>query len=238
MGDHEAGTYSGGVGGHHEAHGDRHDHDHHLNHHADHGSMHRPADRGAAGGSGFGDLGILGLRLVAGGLLAGHGAQKLFGWFGGYGLEGTGGWLESMGYTPGKQWAMLAGASEFGGGLLTALGLLYPLGPIATVGSMVTASLDVHAGKPIWVTEGGAELPVVNIAAALALATAGPGAFSLDRALGIKLPKELVALGVLAVAAGVVVAETREKPSPAADATEEAGAEIQGGEGAGASEPL
>ena len=232
MGQHDAGTYSGGEGGHYEAHGDRHDHHH------DHGSMHDHGGRDANGGSALGDLGILGLRLVAGGLLAGHGAQKLFGWFGGYGLEGTGGWLESMGYTPGKQWAMLAGASEFGGGLLTALGLLYPLGPIATVGAMVTASLDVHAGKPIWVTEGGAELPVVNIAAALARATAGPGRYSLDRALGLKLPKELVALGVLAVAAGVVAAETREKPAPTAEATEVAGAEIQGGEGAGVPEPL
>src|SRR5687767_13895981 len=61
------------------------------------------------------DLGLLGLRLTAGGLLAGHGAQKLFGKFGGYGLEGTAGWLESIGLRPGKPWATLAGASEFGG---------------------------------------------------------------------------------------------------------------------------
>ena len=191
-----------------------------------------------AADGGLGDLGLLGLRLVAGGLLAGHGAQKLFGWFGGYGLEGTGGWLESMGFKPGKQWAMMAGASEFGGGVLTALGLLHPLGPIASVGAMTVASLDVHGGKPIWAAEGGAELPVVNIAAALALAASGPGAFSLDRALGIKMPKEVVGLAILAVAGGILVAETREKPAPSDGAAEEAGAEIQGGEGAGAAEPL
>ena len=218
MGRHEAGTYSGGMAG---ARGGHEPDGQHRHHH----------ETGANGGSKVGDLGVLGLRLVAGGLLAGHGAQKLFGWFGGSGLEGTGGWLESIGFTPGKQWAMLAGASEFGGGMLTALGLLHPLGPIASLGAMATAAIDVHGGKPIWVTEGGAELPVVYMAIALALATAGPGALSLDRALGIKVPKGLVALGVLAVAAGVVVAETREKPA-ATDSVDGAteSSELEGGE--------
>lgn len=182
-------------------------------------------------GGGATDLGLLGLRLVAGGLLAGHGAQKLFGAFGGPGIAGTAGWLESMGFTPGKQWAALAGASEFGGGLLTALGLLHPLGPIATVGAMSIAAFDVHADKPIWATEGGAELPVTNIAIALALATTEPGHYSLDHALGIRLPKGLVGLAALAVAAGVVAAQMRDKPAAAgheatgdaidADATDE-----------------
>ena len=185
---------------------------------------------------GAADLGLLVLRLAVGGLLAGHGAQKLFGWFGGYGPEGTGGWLESMGFRPGKQWAILAGLSEFGGGTLTALGLAHPLGPISTLGAMAVATLDVHAGKPIWVTEGGAELPITNMSAALALALAGPGAFSLDRALGIRVPKALAALAMLGVAAGVVVAETRPKPAP--QTADEAGAELQAGEGGSASEPL
>jgi putative oxidoreductase len=219
MGQHDAGTYSGGMVGYHEGHGldERHPH------------LHRH-ESSSAGGTGIGNLGVLGLRLVAGGLLAGHGAQKLFGWFGGYGLEGTGGWLESMGFTPGKQWAMLAGASEFGGGVLTALGLLHPLGPIASLGAMATASIDVHGGKPIWAAEGGAELPVINMSIAIALATAGPGALSLDRALGIKVPKGLVALGVLAVAAGIAVAETREKPAATEGGGGEAGPELQDGE--------
>jgi hypothetical protein len=86
-----------------------------------------------------------------------------------------------MGFRPGKQWAMMAGLSEFGGGALTALGLAHPVGPLSTLGAMAVATLDVHAGKPVWVSEGGAELPITNMAAALALALAGPGAFSLAR---------------------------------------------------------
>jgi putative oxidoreductase len=165
------------------------------------------------------NIGLLALRLAVGGLLAGHGAQKLFGAFGGPGLAGTSGWLESMGYRPGTQWAVLAGLSEFGGGTLTALGLLHPLGPIGTLGAMAVAAVDVHGGKPIWVTEGGAELPVTNMAAALALTLAGPGALSLDRAFGLEVPKPLIALATLGVAAGVVMAETRPKaPSPGVDA--------------------
>jgi uncharacterized membrane protein YphA (DoxX/SURF4 family) len=90
------------------------------------------------------DLGILALRLGAGGLLAGHGAQKLFGSFQGPGLAGTAGWLESMGLRPGKAWAGLAGVSELGGGALTALGLGGPLGPIALQGAMATATRQAH----------------------------------------------------------------------------------------------
>jgi putative oxidoreductase len=148
------------------------------------------------------DLGLLVLRLAVGGLLAGHGAQKLFGAFGGNGLQGTATWLESMGLKPGDRWALLAGLSEFGGGMLTALGLFHPLGPIATEGAMSLATFHVHAGKPIWNTQGGAELPVTNMAAALALALAGPGRFSLDEALGIRVPREIAALAGLAVVAG------------------------------------
>jgi putative oxidoreductase len=84
---------------------------------------------------------------------------------------------------------------------------------------MTVASLDIHAGKPIWVTEGGAELPITNMAAATALTLAGPGAFSLDRALGIRVPKPLAMLAAMAVAAGVIVAESR--PKPEAQATDE-----------------
>lgn len=185
---------------------------------------------------GAADLGQLALRLAVGGLLAGHGAQKLFGWFGGHGLEGTGGWLESIGFRPGKPWAAAAGVSEFGGGALTALGLLHPLGPIATLGAMAIAAIDVHGGKPVWVTEGGAELPITNMAAATALALSGPGAFSLDRALGLRVPKAVAALALLGVAAGVAVAETRRKPAP--QAADTAGAEVQAEGGGSESEPL
>ncbi len=128
------------------------------------------------------------LQVVLGGLLAGHGAQKLFGSFSGPGLEGTSGFMEMLGLKPGRPWACLAGLSEFAGGVLTLLGFLNPIGPIGVIGSMAMATITAHGGKPIWVTEGGAELPVTNIAAATALVVNGPGKWSLDRALGIRLP--------------------------------------------------
>src|SRR3954470_14173684 len=90
------------------------------------------------------DAGLLELRGTFGSLMAGHGAQKLFGWFGGHGLNGTSMWLESLGYKPGKPWAIAAGVSEFGGGVLTSLGLLHPIGPLLTLGSMGTATFKVH----------------------------------------------------------------------------------------------
>jgi putative oxidoreductase len=162
---------------------------------------------------GAADVGHVALRLVVGGLLAGHGAQKLFGWFGGAGLHGTSAWLAEMGYAPAQPWAVLSGVSEFGGGVLTALGLLHPLGPIATLGSMTIATLDVHRGHPIWAADGGAELPITNMAAALASAMAGPGALSLDYAIGIRVPRSLVALTVAGVLTGVLVAESRTRPT-------------------------
>lgn len=155
------------------------------------------------------DLGLLVLRLVVGGLLMGHGSQKLFGWFGGHGLAGTAGWLESIGLRPGKPWALLAGLAEFGGGLLLALGLLNPLGPIGIIAVMATAWAAAHAGKPIWVTSGGAELPLTNMAAALAIALAGPGVYSLDAGFGIHVPAVLTGIVALAAAVGVAAAAWR-----------------------------
>jgi putative oxidoreductase len=149
------------------------------------------------------DVGLLLLRLTTGGLLAGHGAQKLFGWFGGPGFKGTAGWLRSMGLHPSKLWATSAASSEFGGGLLTSLGLLHPLGPMAEMAAMIMATVKVHWGKPIWVTTGGAELPVVDMATALALIFTGPGRFSLDRVLGLRLPRPLV-IGI-AIAEAIMV---------------------------------
>jgi putative oxidoreductase len=147
----------------------------------------------------MGNLAALVLRLALGGLMAGHGAQKLFGKFEGPGLEGTSGFMEMLGLKPGRPWAVLAGASEFGGGVLTALGLLNPVGPLGIIGAMSMASVTAHGGKPIWVTEGGAELPVTNIAGATAIMLGGPGKYSLDRALGIKLPAWIAPLGLVVV---------------------------------------
>ena len=128
------------------------------------------------------------VRLAQGTLMAGHGAQKLFGSFGGPGLEGTSGFMEMLGMRPGRPWAYLAGLSEFGGGVLTTLGLLNPLGPLGVIGSMSMATRKAHWGKPLWVTEGGAELPLLNIAVSTALMIREPDRYSLDRLLGIRLP--------------------------------------------------
>ena len=160
------------------------------------------------------DLGVLVLRATTGGLLAGHGAQKLFGAFGGYGIEGTAGWLESMGFKPGRQWAIMSGVSEFGGGTLTALGLFHPVGPIGTLGAMTVAIRHAHWGKPIWVSEGGAELPVTNIAIVLALMMVGPGRFSLDHVLGIRVPTGLALAAATAVALGIAASEQVVAPKP------------------------
>jgi putative oxidoreductase len=160
------------------------------------------------------NLGLLLLRLTMGSLVAGHGAQKLFGWFEGPGWRGTATAMESMHMMPGELWGTLAGAAEFAGGSLTALGLLDPIGPVAAIGAMSMATAKAHWGKPIWAAKGGAELPVTNIAAAAAILLAGRGTLSLDALLGIKLPRWIAVPG-LAIAAGTVyTGVTGELPLP------------------------
>ena len=161
------------------------------------------------------DLGLLILRLVVGLLLAGHGAQKLFGMFGGYGLKGTSGWLGSMGLRPAGLWALLAGLSEFGGGMLIALGLFTPLGAVGVIAAMLMAILIAHRGK-LWVTEGGMEYNLVLIAVAAALVFTGPGQFSLDAALGLNVPLSLTLLAAgLALLTVFLALGTREVQAPA-----------------------
>jgi putative oxidoreductase len=159
------------------------------------------------------NLALLILRAILGSLMLGHGAQKLFGWWGGYGLDGTSAWLESMGLRPGRPWAVLAGGSEFGGGVLSLLGLLNPLGPLGVIGAMAAAARKAHWGKPIWVTEGGPELPVTNMSIATALMLAGPGKFSLDRALGIRLPRWITPIGLAVISITVYFAAKLEPPT-------------------------
>ena len=176
----------------------------------------------------MGNLAALVFRAALGLLLAGHGAQKLFGWFGGHGLQGTSGFMESLGLRPGQPWAVLAGLSEFGGGMLTILGFLNPLGPLGVIGSMAMATTKVHWGVPIWVTEGGAELPVTNMAAATALMLNGPGKYSLDRALGTRLPAWLAPLGLVIILLAVVYAGVEGETSPEEDEAHEESAEEEG----------
>jgi putative oxidoreductase len=172
------------------------------------------------------DLALLLLRTIMGSLMLGHGAQKLFGWWGGYGLEGTGGWLESLGLRPGKPWAILAGVCEFGGGVLSLLGLGNPLGPLGVIGAMAMATRKAHWGNPIWVTEGGPELPVTNISIATALMLAGPGKYSLDRALGVRLPRWIALLGLVVIAI-IVASAAKIEPAPQEESAEEAREELQ-----------
>jgi putative oxidoreductase len=158
-------------------------------------------------------LGLLISRVIFGSYLAAHGAQKLFGSFGGYGLEATSAAFGGMGLKPGKVSATLAGASELGGGILTATGIASPLGPLAIAGTMVVAS-TVHRKQGPLSTNGGFELPLTNFALAVALLCAGPGALRL----GPHLSKRLTRLSVLggATLAAVSVAQLlRAQPAPA-----------------------
>src|SRR5689334_8026662 len=131
------------------------------------------------------DAGLFVARVVLGGLMAAHGAQKLFGWFGGYGIAGTGGFFEELGFRPGRAFAAAAGAAETIGGLLVALGFLGPIGPAAVLSVMIVAAIAVHWGHGVFATSNGVELPLLYAAGAAALALTGPGGYSLDAALGL-----------------------------------------------------
>ena len=146
-------------------------------------------------------LGLTWLRLIVGALFFGHGTQKLFGWFGGHGIEGTAGFFETIGLTPGRKHATAAGAAEAGGGVLVALGFLTPAAAASLIGVMSTAIRKVHGKNGPWVTDGGYEYNLALIAIMVALADVGPGDLSLDHALGIEVKGPLVAL--LALAAGI-----------------------------------
>ena len=143
-------------------------------------------------------IGLLILRLVVGLGLAAHGAQKLFGWFGGYGIAGTGQFLEQLGFRPGRLHAVQAGIGETVGGLFLAAGFLTPAAAAAVVAVMVVAAVSVHITKGFFAHNGGYEYTLVLAAAALALAFTGPGALSLDQALGISWSGETWGLGALA----------------------------------------
>ncbi|KZE78695.1 DoxX family protein [Paenibacillus elgii] len=125
-------------------------------------------------------LGLLLVRLVVGLLFIGHGAQKLFGWFGGYGPKGTGGWMESVGIKPGVVMAVLAGLMELLGGVLFAAGLLTPLAAVLIAATMVGAIVKVHGPNGLWSTANGYEYQLVLLVVAIGVALTGAGAYSLD----------------------------------------------------------
>ncbi len=131
------------------------------------------------------ELGLLILRATVGLTIAAHGAQKLFGWFGGPGLDATGKSFEALGFYPGRRHALLASLVETGGGLLLALGAATPLGAALVASVMVVAAVTVHLPRGFFVMGGGYEYNVVLGAAALTLAFTGPGAWSVDALLGL-----------------------------------------------------
>jgi putative oxidoreductase len=123
-------------------------------------------------------------RITIGLLFVGHGTQKLFGWFGGGGPEGTGQFFEQAGLKPGRRQALAAGAAETGGGLAFALGAATPAAAAAISGVMVTAIKTVHWEKGIWSSAGGYEYNLVLLAGVFSLTENGPGKWSIDGALG------------------------------------------------------
>jgi putative oxidoreductase len=166
-------------------------------------------------------LGLLVLRIVVGAVFVGHGAQKLFGSFGGHGLDGTGAFFESLGLRPGRMMARAAGLAELAGGALFALGLLTPLAATLLIAVMVTASATVHGRNGVWVTNGGFEYNLVLAAVPFAVASIGAGKWSLDHVLGLNVGGAkwgLTAL-VLGVIGGLASATPRPRRHGTAGAT-------------------
>jgi putative oxidoreductase len=144
------------------------------------------------------DAGLLIIRVLFGAAMAAHGAQKLFGWFGGYGLQGTGGFFDGLGFKPGIVFATAAGASEFIGGLLLVVGLFTPLGAAAMFAAMLVASISVHLKNGFFTQNNGIEPAFLYGAVAIGLALTGAGAYSLDATLNVGWLNELsVKIGLL-----------------------------------------
>ena len=163
------------------------------------------------------DLGILLVRVIIGLGMAAHGAQKLFGWFGGHGPKGTGGFMESLGFRPGVVFAVMSGSGEFFGGLLILFGFLGPIGPALVIATMTVAILTVHIRNGFFAANHGFELPLTYIAGALAAAFTSSSVLTLDNLFGITLFHSaaatwlFVALGLIG---GILAALTRRAPAP------------------------
>jgi putative oxidoreductase len=157
------------------------------------------------------DVGLLALRLGVGGTLVAHGTQKLFGWFGGAGLDKTAATFDGIGFRPGKVNAVAAGLGEAGGGALLAVGAGSPAAAAAVAGTMIVAS-SMHAANGFFSSNGGFEFPALLGASAAALALTGPGTLSVDHALGHRLNQpwmRTVALAAVVPAAYAVIARRR-----------------------------
>lgn len=163
------------------------------------------------------DAGLVIARLVLGPLMAAHGAQKLFGWFGGHGLAGVSSFLESIGFRPGRPLALAAGLSEFGGGVLLAAGFLGPVGPALVVAVMIVAAGSVHWPN-VLAARNGIELPLLYAGGAAALGFTGPGRYSVDGLLGLTglwTPALSLTVLLIGLAGGVGLLALRRPPQKA-----------------------
>jgi putative oxidoreductase len=159
------------------------------------------------------DVGRLILRIALGGILFAHGAQKLFGWFGGRGMAGHAGFIESLGLRPARLFAVVSGLGEFFGGLGVLSGFLTPLAAAGIIGAMSVAIIKVHLPKGFWNHDGGMEYPLVLAVLAFVIGLVGPGPYSLDRAFGVRLPEPQTYVAALVLTAFVVIyAVTRPAP--------------------------
>ena len=131
------------------------------------------------------NTGLLLVRLVLGALMAAHGAQKLFGWFGGYGLAAVAGMFDGLGFRPSRLFAAVAAVSEVASGVLVAAGFLGPVGPALMMSVMIVAAVSVHWRNGLFAMANGIELPLLYATVAAALAFTGPGLYSLDALLGL-----------------------------------------------------
>jgi putative oxidoreductase len=158
------------------------------------------------------DAGLLLARMVVGLVMAAHGAQKAFGWFGGYGLAGTAGFMESLGFRPGRFFAATAAGTEIAGGLLLALGFLGPLGPALIISVMIVAIATVHWSHGLFAQNNGYELPLVYAVTAGAIGLIGNGAYSIDALLSLSWPAEVawvvLGLGIVGGFANLAIRKT------------------------------
>ena len=165
------------------------------------------------------DLGFLIARVMIGLLMAAHGAQKLFGWFGGHGLKATGEFFGQLGFQPARLFATAAALGELTSGLLIALGLFGPVGPAILLAVMVVAAISVHWRNGLFATTNGIELPLLYSIAAVRFALTGPGRHSLDAALGFQwawTPRVIWVALSLGFLGGILNLTLRRWPAPPA----------------------
>ncbi len=164
-------------------------------------------------------IGILVARLVLGLYMAAHGAQKLLGWFGGYGIAETAGFFEQLGFRPARPFVIVASLTEIVSGLLVAAGFLGPVGPALMLSVLIVAAVSVHWANGMFVTSNGIEHALIFGAGSFALALTGPGQFSLDAALGLQalwspaIAWAAVAIGVVGGIANLVARRRPDQPA-------------------------